>query len=107
MSNAPPATPPPSYYANQPYPYAPARPTNGLAIASLVLGLVWCFGLGSLLAVIFGHVAKRQIKESGGAQTGGGMATAGLVLGWLGLAMFALTMLVMILAAASSAGSSY
>jgi hypothetical protein len=56
---------------------------NGLAIASMVLGIVWIYGLGSLLALIFGLVAKRQIKERG--QRGSGMATAGIVLGIIGI----------------------
>ena len=58
--------------------------TNGFAVASLVLGLV-TGGVGSLLAVIFGHHARRQIRESDGEQSGGGMALAGVTLGWLGL----------------------
>ncbi len=57
--------------------------TNGLAVASLVLGLLTLCGLGSLLAVIFGHVALGQIKQSNGAQTGRGMAIAGLILGYV------------------------
>ena len=73
-----PPAPPPSYagYATR---------TSGLAIASLVLGIVWVFWLGSILAVIFGHVALSQIKRSMGALTGRGMAIAGLILGYLGL----------------------
>jgi hypothetical protein len=65
-----------------------ARPTstNGLAIASMVLGIVWVLGLGSVLAVIFGFVSRKQIRESGGRQTGDGMAIAGLVLGFIGIA---------------------
>jgi hypothetical protein len=59
--------------------------TNGLAVASLILGIVWIAGLGSLLALIFGGIAKRQIRESGGRQSGSGMATAGIVLGIVGL----------------------
>jgi hypothetical protein len=58
--------------------------TNGLSIASLILGIVWLSGLGSLGAVIFGHVAHSQIKRTG--QRGRGLATAGLLLGYLGLA---------------------
>jgi hypothetical protein len=73
-----------------------------MAIASLVLGLVWAYGVGSLLAVIFGFVAKKNIRESGGWQTGGGMATAGIVLGIIGLAV----VLLIIIAAASSTDSS-
>lgn len=59
--------------------------TNGLAIASLVLGIVWMAGLGSLLALIFGVMAKNQIDGSGGRQSGRGMAVAGIVLGIVGL----------------------
>jgi len=57
--------------------------TNGLAIASMVLGIIWIWGLGAILALIFGYVAKRQIRETG--QRGSGMATAGIVLGWIGI----------------------
>jgi len=57
--------------------------TNGLAIASMVLGIVWLEGLGAILALIFGHVAKREIRDTG--QRGGGMATAGIVLGRVGI----------------------
>ena len=40
------------------------------------------FGLGGILAVIFGHVAKNEIKKSGGQISGDGLATAGLILGY-------------------------
>lgn len=53
--------------------------TNAFAIVSLVLGLIGA----SVLAIVFGHIAKRQIDHSG--EQGDGMATAGLVLGYLGL----------------------
>jgi hypothetical protein len=59
--------------------------TNGMAIASLVLGILWIWWIGSVLALIFGYVGKNQIDQSGGTQTGGGMATAGIVLGWIGV----------------------
>jgi hypothetical protein len=38
--------------------------TNGLAIASLVLGILWLGGLGSILALVFGYIAKKQIDDS-------------------------------------------
>ena len=69
------------------YPYgAPIQkpPANGLAIASMVLGIIWLWGVGSILALIFGYRAKRQIRQSNGTEGGGGMATAGIVLGWVG-----------------------
>jgi hypothetical protein len=53
----------------------------------MVLGIVWVFWLGSILAVIFGHIALSQIKRSMGALTGRGMAIAGLVLGYVGIAL--------------------
>ncbi|MUL78007.1 DUF4190 domain-containing protein [Mycolicibacterium sp. CBMA 226] len=70
--------------------YAPAPKTNGLAIASLVcslLGLATCAAT-SILGVIFGHLAKSQIKQSG--EDGESMALAGLIIGYVGLAIFAL-----------------
>ena len=75
--------------------------TSGLAIASLVLGLLWIYGLGSLLAVIFGSVALRNISRSGGWVTGKGMAIAGLVLGIIGLVAF----IAVVIAAAGSSSS--
>jgi hypothetical protein len=60
--------------------------TNGLAIASLVLGIIWLWWLGSVLALIFGYVGKSQIDQSAGVQTGRGLAIAGIVLGWIGVA---------------------
>src|SRR5262245_7006396 len=72
--------------------YQPAPPTaqaqaNGMAIASMVLGIVWLCGVGSILAVIFGHLAWRQIARSQGWQQGRGMALAGLILGYCGIAL--------------------
>jgi hypothetical protein len=50
-----------------------------------VLGVIG----GSVLAVVFGLVARSQIKKSGGRQSGLGLATAGIVLGCLWLALIA------------------
>jgi hypothetical protein len=66
------------------------KSTNGLAIASMVLGIVWIYWLGSILALIFGYVAKGQIDRSEGRQGGRGMAIAGIVLGWVGIGMMVL-----------------
>lgn len=62
--------------------------TNGMAIASLVLGIVWLWWVGSVLAIVFGFIARSQIKQRG--EAGGGMATTGIVLGFVGLAFLAL-----------------
>lgn len=66
--------------------------TNGLAIASLICSLVWLGWIGSIAAVLFGHVALRQIRASGGLQGGRGAAIAGLALGYLGLATLLLVL---------------
>lgn len=58
-------------------------PTNAFAIVSMILGIVWLGGLGSLLAVIFGAMAKKQIKQRD--EGGRGMANAGIILGITGL----------------------
>ncbi len=78
-----------SYYQQPPQqPYYPPAPTqtSTWAIISLVggiLGWLGFFGIGGLVAIICGHVAKNEIKKSGGTVTGGGMATAGLILGYI------------------------
>jgi hypothetical protein len=66
-------------------PYVGPRDTNGYAVASLVLGIIWLAGLGSLLAILFGYIGRRQINRSGGRESGYGLATAGIVLGCVGI----------------------
>lgn len=80
--------------------------TNGMAIASMVLGILWVYWVGSILAVIFGHIAKKQIADSGNTQSGAGMATAGLVLGYIGVGTLVLMILIGIAAASSDASYS-
>ena len=96
--------PPPPPYAYQPppgvpYPTAPyppygqpARGTNGFAIASLVCSIVAC-GVGSVLGIVFGHIARRQIRRTG--EGGNGLAIAGMVIGYVGVAALA-TMIVVV-----------
>ncbi len=63
--------------------------TNGFAIASLVCGIAGCFLLfPSVLGVVFGHLAKSQLKRR--PENGAGLATAGLITGYIGLAFLAL-----------------
>ncbi|HEB93140.1 MAG TPA: DUF4190 domain-containing protein [Gammaproteobacteria bacterium] len=58
---------------------------TGLAITSLVLSIVGIFsyGIASIAGVIFGHMAKSKIKSAPQIYGGDGLATAGLVLGYL------------------------
>jgi len=71
-------------------------PTNGMAVASMVLGIVGLFlfplfMIPNILAVIFGFVALNQIKRVPPNTIGGrGMAIAGLVMGFVGIALFLL-----------------
>lgn len=60
----------------------PVARTNGLAIASLVCALAqFVVGpLATIPAIVFGHVARHQIKRTG--EQGAGLALAGLILGW-------------------------
>ena len=75
------------------YPYAPPpQRTNGLAIASMVLGILWLYWIGSILALVFGYIARNQIRERG--ESGGGMATAGIVLGWIGVGFIGLAVVI-------------
>ncbi|WP_329518975.1 DUF4190 domain-containing protein [Spirillospora sp. NBC_01491] len=92
-------------------PTAPA--TNGMATASMVLGLVGIFfcGFTSILAIIFGHVSHKQIKRTG--EGGAGMATAGLILGyivtvgWVIVWIFYLGLWAVLVGSAASTGSTY
>ncbi|MBX6357483.1 MAG: DUF4190 domain-containing protein [Micromonosporaceae bacterium] len=91
--NLPPGTP--AYVPPYGYP-APPRPTNGLAVASLVVSLVGALGLCAYglggwigaIGAILGHVSQRQIRERGDG--GGGMALAGVIVGWIATGLFVL-----------------
>lgn len=68
---------------------APPPKTSALAIWSLVLGILSlvCFSiLSAIPGVICGHKALSKIKRSGGTLEGRGLAIAGLITGYLGIA---------------------
>lgn len=96
---APPAygSPAPGYGYGYPM-YAPSPGTNGFAIASLIASIVSC-GIGSILGVIFGHVALGQIKRTG--EGGRGLAIAGLIIGYIGLAAIIAFVVIALVAADS------
>jgi hypothetical protein len=56
-----------------------------MAVVSLVLSLLWLAGLGSILAVIFGLVARHQLRTSKAAEEGEGIALAGVIIGAFGI----------------------
>lgn len=81
--------PPPGYYP----PPAQVPPTNGLAVGSLVCSLVgMLMPLMLVPGLVMGHVARDQIRTR--EQRGDGLAVAGLVFGYLGLAFWALILVV-------------
>jgi len=82
--------------SNYPPPYQSAPVQNSTtAIISLIagiLGLTAFPGIGSIIAVITGHMAKGEIARSGGTLGGGGAATWGLILGYIGIAFMVLAL---------------
>jgi Domain of unknown function (DUF4190)/Domain of unknown function (DUF1707) len=72
------------------YPPMVMRKTNGFAVGALVCGIIPFFG--GIPAVIFGHIARGQVRRSG--DRGDGMAVAGLVLGYLWISLWVLVILI-------------
>jgi hypothetical protein len=76
-----------------------AQRTSGYAIAALVLGIAGFFVfplIPSILAVVFGTKAKDEIRANP-AVGGDGIATAGVILGWVGIAITAVGLVVVLL----------
>ena len=73
--------------------------TSGLAITSLILSILGliCFSiLTAIPGVICGHIALSKIKNSGGSLTGRGLAIAGLVIGYIGIVLLPLMIILAI-----------
>ena len=101
--------------------YQPQPPTNTKAIISLIVGVV-CLALGlvsfcgvgpcaivftvigAIVGLILGYQAKREIAGSGGAEGGAGLATAGIVLGWINAGVSLLFVVLFILAVVGLVG---
>jgi len=100
-----PASPPayPQYHA--------PLPTDGMAVAALVLGVASffiCPLVGAVLAVIFGYMARSNIHNSNGTLGGEGLATAGIILGFIHLGLLllvvAIILIVVLIAGTSTNG---
>jgi type IV pilus assembly protein PilA len=61
--------------------------TSGLAVGSLVCGILFFFLPSAIAAIVMGHISRAEIRRSEGRKTGDGMALAGLVLGYIGVAV--------------------
>jgi Domain of unknown function (DUF4190) len=93
----------PAWPAGAPY---PAQKTNSLAVAALVCGIVQFFGfwlLGTIPAIVFGHMARNQIRQRN--EQGAGLALAGLILGYVGVALSVILVIIIIIAAVHSSQS--
>jgi Domain of unknown function (DUF4190) len=94
------AVPPPQPMQTRPpgVPVAFSAQTNTLAIVSLISGIVSWFAvpvIGGIVAIITGHMAKREIRRTG--ERGDTLATVGLVLGYLHLAVVVLILGILLL----------
>ncbi|MBC9954266.1 DUF4190 domain-containing protein [Leucobacter sp. cx-42] len=96
VPGAPGVPPTPPYIGQQPAPQYPQSqaPMNVLAILSLIAAIVGFFTLGiiSVAAVVLGHIALSQIKKR--LDRGRGMAIAGLIIGYVGTAIWAFILVV-------------
>ncbi len=94
--NAPPAYGQPQYGQAQygPPGYAGAAPQNGAGTTSLVLAIIGllCCGILSIIAVVMGSKGKKLAAQ--GLATNGGVAQAGFVIGWIGIALWVLGLIV-------------
>jgi hypothetical protein len=76
-----------------------AQRTSGYAIASLILGIAGFFVfpiVPSILAVVFGQKARKELRRDP-TLGGEGLATGGIVLGWVGLALTAIGLIFVLL----------
>ena len=85
----------------QPVPVLPTAPKkdSGLAIASLVCGIAaWIIFpfIAAIAAVITGHLAKKEIRNSGGTMSGDGMALAGLLMGYIQFGLIVLGIIIVL-----------
>ena len=95
-----PAAPPPPPPPGPASPYGAVPQNSGKATAALVLGIlgvVACGFIAGIPAIIVGKQAQREIDASNGWLTGRGMATAGIVMGWIEVALGILAVVVVVL----------
>jgi len=61
--------------------------TSGLAIGSLICGILFFLFPSAIAAIVMGHISRAEIRRGAGRKTGAGMALAGLVLGYVGISV--------------------
>ena len=72
----------------------PAGQTSSMAIASLICGILAFLTPAAIAAIIMGHISRSEIRKSAGRLKGSGMALAGLILGYLGIAIIPLFLII-------------
>ncbi|MCV2393065.1 DUF4190 domain-containing protein [Actinotalea sp. M2MS4P-6] len=97
----------PQQYAQQGYGYT-QRGTNSLAIVSLIASIsnfVILPLIGAIVGVITGSMARKQIAQTG--EEGEGMAKAGVIIGWIGIAfaVVGIIFVIFVVMAASTSSS--
>lgn len=74
------------------------RQTSGMAVASLVCGILGFFtGITAIIAIITGHMARSEIRRAPERYEGDGLALAGLVMGYMVAGLYLLVFLVVLL----------
>jgi hypothetical protein len=80
----------------QPSYQAAPQQTHTMALVSLIFGILgligMCPGLGSIVAIITGGMAKNEIRADPVRYTGEGLAQAGVIMGWIGVALMVLAL---------------
>jgi hypothetical protein len=95
--------PPQGYLPYTPYGGPAIKRNNGLAVASLVCACAgFLFIVPGVLGVIFGFIARSQIRQSRGTQGGDGLALAGIIVGFAWIGLF----LILVIVGAASNNSS-
>ena len=75
-------------------PVALAPQTSGMAVASLIFGLLFFIFPAAVVAVILGHISSSQIRKSAGRLKGAGMSLAGMILGYVGIAFIPIILII-------------
>jgi MFS family permease len=90
--------PPAGYTPQSPGSSQRTGPTNTKAVLAFVFGLLGIIlipFIGSIIAVVFGHMARQELRDRP-EETGDGLALAGLIMGWIMLAIIGLLLAIFI-----------
>ena len=97
----PPPPPPPRHLRT------PAKPSSTAAVITLVFGILgFCVPILAIAAIICGHICVSDTTKTPGGRPGRGMALGGLTLGYLGLIVWGICIMVMVVSSKKSAAES-